>query len=300
MGNSRWGADDWSTYVPSVASKPTAAIFTSRRIDPLLDPSIIKLRESVDSVANPKSTPIAIFSDVTGSMGRLAGDIIKEHINTIMTEIYGRKPVSDPHMMIGAIGDGECDDAPLQLTQFEAGVEPLTSQIAKIYIEGGGGGNSGESYMMPWWFMANKVRADAIIKRHRKGYIFTIGDEDVLPTLTREQISKFLGGTAQNDISTRDLLTLVSKNWEVFHIILKPVCNQPVVENWRSLLGQRALVVDDESKLSQVIVSAIQVNEGASRKSVIDSWDGTTSLTVAKAVGELSVVGTTADSVIRF
>ena len=41
MGNSRWGASDWATYVPSVATKTTSAIFTSRRLDPLLDPSLI-------------------------------------------------------------------------------------------------------------------------------------------------------------------------------------------------------------------------------------------------------------------
>jgi hypothetical protein len=259
-------------------------------MDKDLDPKNIEFRESVDSAANPKSTPIMIGVDETGSMGQLAEQIIKQGLGVVMQEVYKRKPVSDPHCLLAGIGDAASDEAPIQVTQFESEVDPLTKQIEKIYLEGNGGGNHGESYHLLWYFAANKTRCDAITKRKRKGYLFTVGDERVLPTLTKEQIKRVFGDDAEADISTNDLLDQVKKHWEVFHIIVETsaTISQRAVENWREILGERAIRIPNKDALAEVIVSTIQVNEGADPDKVADTWDGSTAVVVRDALKNLS------------
>lgn len=288
MGDARFNAGDWYNYSASVAAAPRAAIFTSSGLHDSLDPSKFKFRESVDSDSNPKSTPIIIGCDETGSMGYLAEDIIKRGLGTVMKEIYERKPVTDPHILIAGIGDATSDRAPIQVTQFEAGVAEITKQVEKIYIEGNGGGNGGESYPILWYFAANKTKCDAITKRKRKGYLFTVGDECPI-NLSKSQIKEFFGDDVESDMSIKDLLVLVSKNWQVFHIIVQTSATeiQGAVKVWRDILGQRAILIPDKSKLAEVIVSTIQVIEGEDADKVADSWDGTTSVVVRNAIKNL-------------
>lgn len=288
MGNSRFSDHDYRAYTYSVASTPREEIFTSRGLDPALDPSKIAFREAVDSEANPETTPIILGCDETGSMGALAETIIRHGLGTIMTEIYKRKPITDPQILCMGIGDAYCDQAPLQVTQFEAGVEPMVQQIAAIYLEGAGGGNPGESYPLAWYFAAYKTKCDAFDKRHRRGYLFTIGDEAPLPVITKEQLKRFLGVDARNGVDAHALLAAVEKSWHVFHLIVKPVGHQAVEKEWRALLGQRAILVPDIEKLAEGIVAIIQMTEGATHNTVIAEWADHKALdTVRKVTAQL-------------
>ena len=286
MGNARWSPQDWGINATKTATQSRAQIFTQSNIHPDLDPKNIKVRESVDSAANPNSTPIILACDETGSMGEMAELIIKKGLGVIMQEIYDRKPVPDPHICAMAFGDAFCDHAPLQVSQFEASIV-LAEQMKHFYLEGNGGGNGGESYSLPWYFAAYKTHCDAIIKRGRKGYLFTIGDETPHDTLTKDQIKQIMGDDVEADLETHDLLSLISPHWEVFHLIVKPVHHQNF-DRWTDLLGERAIRVSDHEKLAEVIVSTIQVIEGADVDDVTKSWSGDTSLVVASAVGALA------------
>jgi hypothetical protein len=288
MGNSRYVDKDFTTYSHAASTRSRDEIFTRRVIDPSLDPAKIAFREAVDSEANPETTPIILGCDETGSMGALAETIIRHGLGTIMRELYARKPVTDPQIMCMGIGDAYCDQAPLQVTQFEAAVEPMVQQITSIYLEGQGGGNPGESYTLAWYFAAHKTKCDAFTKRHRKGYLFTIGDEAPLPVITRDQLKRFLGVDAQHDVEAHELLSAVEKNWHVFHLIVKPVVHQPVEKSWRTLLGQRAILVPDIEKLAEGIVAIIQMTEGAGHDTVIAEWADNKALdTVRKVTAQL-------------
>lgn len=295
MGSGAWKPGDWATYSATTSAKPAAAIFTSRGMNADLDPKGI-IRESCDSPSKPGSTPIILCSDVTGSMGHLAELIIKTEMGKIMGELYSRGPVSDPHLLIAANGDVYSDRAPLQVTQFEVDLK-LAEQMEKFFIEGNGGGNDGESYNIVWYFAEYMTRCDAITKNGRKGYLFTIGDEPPLLKLPAEAIHKFLGGTAEADISSADLFAAVSQHWHVFHLIVKPT--NDATRKWRDLIGQHAIEVSDYTKMGEVIVSTIQVMEGEDAGHVAASWSGDTSLVVAKAVGGLVKASGDAGGVVR-
>jgi hypothetical protein len=270
----RWSDSDWKSYARSTSTKTREEIFTKKELDEELDPSKIKYRESRDSDANPQSTPIVLAVDVTGSMGVLAEKIVKTELGLIMKAIYDKKPVSDPHICCMAVGDSYCDQAPLQVTQFEAEVDKLTPQVEKLFLEGGGGGNNGESYALVWAFVADKTRVDAV-KKGRRGYIFTIGDENCLPEVLKEHAQK-LGIAQQVDLDSKRLYEKLSKDWEIFHLIVPTGAteHQGAVNNWKAMLGERAIVMKDYHQLGEVIVGILQLVNGANVNDVSEPVRG--------------------------
>lgn len=293
MGNGRFNAADWQSYAATnVTGKSQAQVFTSRSVDAQFDPRKIAVRESRDSVQNPNSTPIVLASDVTGSMGMVAHELMKTGLNTLASEIYDRKPVPDPHVMVMAVGDGYSDIGPLQCTEFEADIS-LADQVRRLWLEGNGGGNNGESYSLAHWFAGMKTSTDAQERHGRKGYLFTIGDEPIHDGITVEQAERILGVRFERDMTAKECLALAQRQYEVFHVVIKEgYANHgmdEVLRTWKPLLPERLLILDDHRKLAEVVVSAIQVHQGASRVDVAASWSGDTALVVANAIKGLDV-----------
>lgn len=307
MGSGRWDATDWKSYSSAhIDSKATVdGIYSSRKMVNALDPKGVTMRESCDSVDNPESTAVIVGLDVTGSMDRVLDKMAREGLPTLATEIYNRKPITDPHIMFMGIGDVTYDDAPLQVTQFEADIR-IAEQLTKLYLERGGGSNNSESYTLPWYFAAMNTKIDCFEKRGKKGFLFTIGDECPPPFLTAEQIEKVLGEKPQFDkISAEELLTMVSRQYEVFHLMVEEGNyfrghGDRVVSEWSKLLGQRAIRLSDYKKMGEVIISTMQVVAGESVDKVVSSWDGSTSVVVHKAIKDLANLSVTTDAVVRF
>ena len=293
MGGGRWDATDWKSYTTtrSYDTKSTAEIYSSKGMDSELDPKGVKMRESRDSADNPMSNAIIIGLDVTGSMSSVLDAMARKGLNALVTNIYDRKPVSDPHIMCMGIGDVECDRAPLQITQFEADIR-IAKQLEKLYLEGGGGGNSYESYAIAWYFAAMHTSIDCFDKRGKRGYLFTAGDEEPTPRLTAAHLKHFLGEGPQADLMAADLLAMASRQYDVYHLMVEEGSHfrrhgDKVVKKWTNLLGQRAVRLSDHTKFAETVVSLIQVNEGADRDTVINSWDGSTSIVVANALSDV-------------
>jgi len=294
MGTARWNPDAWEHYAAGASTKSASELF-ARNMHKDLDPKYVKFRESCDSDLNPLSTPIIVAVDNTGSMGMLAENLIRKGLGVLIEEIYLRKPVTDPHVMCMAVGDAWYDRAPLQATQFEADMR-LVEQLSKFWIERGGGGNNYESYNLPWYFAATRTKCDAILKRKKKGYLFTVGDEPPPPTLLAKHARLILNDGLQVDLSSRDILTMAAKSWEIFHIIIEEgsYCrmNLPKVkEEWQKLLGQRAISLSEHEDLAELIVSTMQVNEGEDIATVAGSWSGTTALVVRNSLQGLQTSG---------
>jgi hypothetical protein len=259
MGSGSWSSEDFTRYSRTsglMKASSVGDVYRSKKIQRKLDPKGIHLRESRDNDDHPNSTPIIIGLDVTGSMGQLAVDIAKNQLNEVITKIYDEKPVVDPQLMFTAIGDSYCDESPIQVTQFESDIR-IAEQLQDIYFEGGGGGNDGESYNLAYYFAAKHTDTDSFSKRGEKGFLFTIGDENCLDEITKEQIKEYIGDEVTEDVSTRAILKECQKRYEVFHLIVKPRGGGEI-ENWKKLLGERAVLVNDPKKLPQVIVDLIK------------------------------------------
>jgi hypothetical protein len=291
MGGGRFSESAYRSYSASTVGKTTDEIYTSRALHKSLDPLGVALRESRDSEDNPRSTPLIVGLDVTGSMGMIADVIAREGLGTLFTGVLDRKPIEDPHVMFMGIGDANYDRAPLQVSQFEADARVI-EQLALLYLEHGGGGNSFESYNLPWYFAANHTEHDSFVKRGKRGYLFTVGDEEAPHPLTVAQIKRFIGDTIEREIPTAELLRQVQRTYDVFHIIIEQGNHARshgtmVRDSWTKLLGQRVISLADYTKLAETIVSAIEVAEGRDAATSAAGWGGKASSVVLAAVKNL-------------
>lgn len=308
MGSGTFNSASYATYSANIATASVNDIYKTRSASAVLsatgaakhlNPLGVKVRESRDSADNPNSHAIIVGIDVTGSMGSLAETIAKHGLGTLFMEILKRKPVTDPHLMFMAIGDANSDQVPLQVSQFEAD-NRIVDQLTDIFLEGNGGGNNSESYHLPWYFAGMHTSIDCLEKRNKKGYLFTLGDEWVPPPLTREQIKRFIGDEVERDFTTLELLAMAQRMYHVFHLVVEQGSYQDrPLASWKALLGERALLLADHTKLAEVIVSTIQITEGADADAVADSWDGSTAVVVRKATSALQKHGGGAGGVVR-
>jgi len=297
MGSTSTSAFDFAAYrtvsATTYAKAATAQdAFKARSLDPYLDPKTFMVRESRNSDGNPKSTPCIFALDVTGSMGSIALEIAKEGLGILLKEVIDRKPVSDPHLMFMGIGDVLCDTAPLQASQFETDMK-IVDQLGKLWVEGCGGGNSFESYNLPWHFAAYHTSADAFEKDNRKGFIFTFGDERCPPDLTAEDLIRVYGNRQEPVATNKELLENLANKYHVFHMIIEEgqamrYDGKNVKDSWQSVLGQRAIPVSDYKKLPEIIVSTMQIVAGEDTASVIKSWASDTAVVVSNAVRNLT------------
>lgn len=276
MGTSRWTASTYNATSCGYRTKSARELFSSRIKDEY-NPAKITMRESRDSEVNPKSTPIIIGLDVTGSMGFIAEDIAKNSLGRLVENVLDNQPITDPHFMFMAIGDIFGDTAPLQVTQFEADIR-IAEQLTGLWLEGGGCGNGMESYDLPWLFAARKTDIDSMNKRGKKGYLFTIGDEGVPHAGSEKDLNNFLGVGLESDISSNQMLEEAQEKYHVFHLIIEEghfARRNPekVVGQWRELLGKRAIPVNNYLFIPEIINAIISVSEGYDLESTIAQFE---------------------------
>lgn len=193
-------------------SMDTHQYYESRNLAPVLNPKNVT-RECCDSDEHPNTIPVILALDVTGSMGA-AAKACAAKLNEIMTSLYEK--VNDIQFMTMAIGDFAYDRAPLQVSQYESDIRIL-EQMDQIYFEGGGGGNSFESYTAAWYFALKHTKLDCH-NRGKKGIIITLGDEPLNPYLPRGAVENIIGDKLQGDVDTNDLYHEVTEKFDVYHI----------------------------------------------------------------------------------
>lgn len=269
MGGGFYSFDRAQARSANYQKKSREEIFSNNAIDPLM---VIKgkIRESCDSEEHPNSYPIIIGLDVTGSMGQIPENLIKEAFPEIMKTIM-EKGVEHAQICFVGIGDHYSDDAPIQVGQFETSDELTEKWLKAIYIEGGGGGNNGESYQLAWYFAAYHTKIDSFEKRGIKGTLITIGDEPCHASISGKML-KELFGEGESEMLTSELLKAVQKKWDVYHINVNDWSsdNYGSPRKWREVIGDDRLALSEsmESKeignlLSTIIVSSYKKNVGA-------------------------------------
>jgi hypothetical protein len=221
------------------------------------------MRESRDSADHPESLAIGVFFDVTGSMGQIPITLEKK-LAGLMTLLLQKGYVAHPQILFGAIGDAYVDAVPLQIGQFESGVE-MDDDLDKIFIEKGGGGQKSETYELSHYFFWKHTSIDCFEKRGRKGYFFTMGDEAPYDYVRKTHVKDLIGDDLQADISTKEVIAHLQERYHVFHIIVEQGTypHDADIENaWRNLLGERVLKLEDQDNVAELIALTIGLTEG--------------------------------------
>ena len=241
-------------------TKSFGDVFTKRSIEYAMNPKGVEIRESRDSEEHPESLAIIIGLDVTGSMGSTPHKLVKDGLPTIMDNILGGG-VKDPQVLFLGIGDHECDSAPLQVGQFESNDEAMDKWLTSIYMEGGGGGNDGESYLLAWYFAACHTSIDCFEKRGKKGILFTIGDEPVLSKIPQQTLKQIMGCGEPKDYLATELLDKARKMYDVYHIhVAHNSWGNSCIDGWRELIGDNLLVAQNVNDVLEIIARTIENN----------------------------------------
>jgi len=262
MGYSTWSDEAFSAVSKERVHQSSVEIFRDgQSIDPLMQPFGLDVRESRDSPQHPESVPIIVAFDVTGSMGDIPTRFAQEMLGDLMDLLVDRDYVTDPQILFAAIGDAVSDRAPLQIGQFESGIE-MDMWLTKLWLEAGGG-DAPESYLLAHWFAAHHTACDHWSKRDKKGYLFTIGDATNKP-LTDAHVQRVFGYAPTHSTDGAAVVAAAKEAWECFHILItrgkKPAGS--LITDWTNLVGSRLLVLDETEAICDLIGVTIGGLEG--------------------------------------
>jgi hypothetical protein len=273
MGYSNWSDKVYETRQQERQRKRQTAFVYDQQvresgeicIHPQMDPYGVT-RESRDSPQHPDSVAVAVIFDVTGSMGSVPR-VLQTKLGNLMRLLIDEGYLAHPQVLFGAVGDAYCDRVPLQIGQFESGLE-MDEDLGKIYLEGGGGGQVYESYELALYFMARHTALDCDERRRRKGYLFTIGDEKPYTQVSRQQVAHLIGDNLRQDLPVEQIIAEVQERYDYFHIIPTHTTHgrSPDVQAcWQALLGERVLLLEDAAAVCETIALTIGLSEGVIR-----------------------------------
>lgn len=285
MGSGAWTAQAFNDYTYNSRGISADTLDTtyysaqdfykSSRLKDSLNPLNIT-RECCDSEEHPATVPVILALDVTGSMGDAAVKVAKR-LNTIMTDLYANPDIKDIEFCVMGIGDLYCDDAPIQMSQFESDIR-IAEQLDDMYFEGGGGGNSYESYSAAWYMGLNHCKLDCW-DRGKKGIIITLGDELPNPYLPKHNLAEATGDKLQDDVQTAELYKDVIEKFNVYHLSVDDNSSSyrwnnnrnNLDEAWKELLGEDHYKVVTLETLDKTISDIIISNANDNRSFVTNA-----------------------------
>jgi hypothetical protein len=258
------------------------------------------MRESRDSATHPTTKAVAILQDVTGSLNQVP-EIVRDALPKLMGLLIRKGYLEHPHILIGGIGDAEPDrnggppdTMPLQISQFEAGIE-IDEAISNLFLEGDGGGQKYESHDLAMYYMARHTAMDCLEKRGEKGYLFIITDEMCRPVVKKALVEKLIGDKLESDIPIEDIVKELEAKFEVYVIIPNMTTyygDREVFDSWTKLLTNAVIKLEEPSGITELIATQIGIAEGKT--------DVTRVKDDLHEVGtELSVAGAVTDALIK-
>ena len=282
MGGGKWDAESYSTShserlasgTPHFAHTEDVRAGRAKGVHESVDPKKVAgvtspfagkpVRESRDSEEHPNSVPVVFIFDVTGSMHRIP-QVLQEKLPQLLQHIKDTAGIEDVQILVGAVGDFFADRTPFQVGFFESD-NRIDEQLRSLNLEGGGGGPDCESYGLAIRFAAHHTDIDSFSKRGKKGYFFTMGDENLYPTVTKKEILQVFGIPAQEDESVESLLARAREKWHMIHLFAMdgsyPNATH-IHENWQRLYGQNFVKVADSSLVCEVVSGFILATEKA-------------------------------------
>lgn len=261
MGYGNYSHDAHQALINRRSTLRDEEVFKQRSVHALMDPKGLRLRESRDSEAHPKSLGIAFALDVTGSMGTIPVLLARQELPRFM-RILTDCGSGDAQVLFLGVGDAYHDQAPLQVGQFESTAELMDQWLTNCYLEGGGGGSGSESYELALYALAEHTEMDCWVKRGQKGYMFMTGDELPYPAVSRQQAAALIGDRLDDDIPVEEVVAAVHQTYHPFFLIPDLERRRNCERRWRDILGDRVVCMDQPRDTCYVAASLVALTEG--------------------------------------
>jgi hypothetical protein len=242
------------------ANIPAQDVFAQTKCHPLMSPKGVKVRESRDSADHPASFGVVFALDVTGSMGGIPKALATSELPSFMKVLVDAH-IKDPQLLFMAVGDATCDEAPLQVGQFESTAELMDQWLTWSFLEGGGGGSNEESYELALYFLAQHTEMDCVVKRGKRGYLFMTGDENPYPILSRHIVDAVIGDRLDEDLKVEEVVAELQKTFVPFFLIPDQRRRARCEARWRALLGDNVICLESPSDVVHVAAGAILLHE---------------------------------------
>jgi hypothetical protein len=220
--------------------------------------SDIKPSEHVPTEIKTESdAPLVIICDVTGSMDEWPRTIFSKlpYLDLEGKEYLGK----GMEISFAAITDAFASEnrIPLQVRQFVSG-KALETELAKLVIEGGGGGNSMESYDLAALYYARNCQMPNAVHP----ILIFIGDEGLYDFVDKEHAKNWCHLDVSGRPSIEDTFAELKAKFEVF-IVRKPYncsgnsrsdVDVKIEKQWAGLLGDdHVAILPDPSRIVDVI-----------------------------------------------
>ena len=288
MGHGGYSHEAHQAITRARASLPREKVFTRSSCHDLMNPYGVKLRESRDSGTHPTSLAIAFALDVTGSMGAIPELLARRELPTFMKSLLDAG-VRDPQVLFLAVGDANCDKAPLQVGQFESAAREMDQWLVSTFLEGGGGGQGTESYELGLYFLARHTEADCWSKRRKRGFMFMTGDENIYPEVNRFQVKNLIGDDLAENLPVSKVVSELAERYEPFFLIPDQARRARCERGWRDLLGDHVIAMSEPEDTCHVAAGIISLVEG-----VVPGLDG-----LAERLGRAGVPAKRVSSLVK-
>ncbi|MFX0099773.1 MAG: hypothetical protein ACFFCS_09330 [Candidatus Hodarchaeota archaeon] len=203
--------------------------------------------------------PIVVSVDVTGSMKTWPG-IIFEKLCILYSETLFFLPEElkeNFEISFAACGDAYSDSAPIQITDFAAGQE-LDANINSLYPEGGGGGQTRETYELIAYYYARKCEMPKI---SIKPLIIFVGDEGFYTKINRSHIMDLIGDKPKTDLIAKNIFKELKKKFSVYMLRIQyssDEAEERIDKQWRDTLGDsNVIIMEDPRRIVDTILGIV-------------------------------------------
>lgn len=233
----------------------TVAVTTGKKNKDLIEPKII----------THASRPLAIVSDVTGSMGK-DPTVLRSKLGYLDNEgptYLGR----DMEIIFGAVGDAYGDRYPVQIRKPAKGLG-LKAPLQELVIEGGGGDGITESYELIALYFARLVETPKAI---HKPILVLVADEKPYPYVNHQQAKDLFGLEITGRLTTKQIFEELKETWSVYLVRryygnsggrneMDPI-NTDIYNTWVDLVGADHIVTLPNADRVLDILFGILANE---------------------------------------
>jgi len=221
-------------YDKAAKGMPSKRVY-SRKSEPDMD----LVNPKGKTIKSESENPIVIAVDVTGSMAEWPGEIFDRLPLLYQTLSKYRE---DAEFAFAAIGDATCDRYPLQINDFSKDPSELEKMLKALGCEGGGGGQTTESYELFGYFMSNHVETP----NAKSPFLLMYGDEQFYPEVDPRQVKHYIGDSLQDPIKSQDVLDGLLNKFNFYHLH-KPYGygggdDKRIVDAWGKALGRQRVV----------------------------------------------------------